>query len=74
MAINDRKALTGEAVGRVINSAPVSELLRVYSIALHAELERLTDEELISSLETAGYLDLIEKYTGSGDGEETSDS
>lgn len=66
MEIKNKEALLGEAVSRVLNNAPVSELLRVYSLALHAELERMSEEELLGSLENAGYQDLIEKYTGEG--------
>lgn len=64
MAINDKAGLVNEAISRVINNAPVSELLRVYSLALQAEIEKMSDEEFLSSLENAGYTDLLEKYTG----------
>lgn len=70
MAINDKPALINEAISRVINNAPVSEVLRVYSLALQAELERMEDEEILSSLENAGYSDLIEKYTSQVDAKE----
>lgn len=63
MKINDKTALISEAISRVVNNAPVSEILRVYSLALQAELDKMDDEKLVNSLETAGYLDLLKKYT-----------
>lgn len=63
MKINNKTALVTEAISRVVNNAPVSEVLRVYSLVLQAELDKMEDEQLLSSLETAGYLDLLEKYT-----------
>lgn len=68
MEIQNRADLVNETIGRVINNAPVSEVLRVYSLALQAELDGMTDDELLSSLLTAGYNDLIEKYS-SGESE-----
>lgn len=61
--IENRTELVSETISRVINNAPVSEILRVYSLAVQNEIDKLDDEGLISALETAGYVDLIEKYT-----------
>jgi hypothetical protein len=63
MQINDRNALVSETITRVLNHAPVSEVLRVYSLAIQHELEKLSDEELTAAIQNAGYLDLVEKYT-----------
>lgn len=63
MKIKDRVALTSDTVSRVINSAAISEILRVYSMSVQRELDALSDEDFISSLESAGYLDLLEKHT-----------
>jgi hypothetical protein len=63
MTIENRTELVSETISRVINNAPVSEVLRVYSLAVQNEIEKLDDGELLSALETAGYVDLIEKYT-----------
>lgn len=63
MEISNREELVSETISRVINNAPVSEVLRVYSLAVQSELEKLSDEDLLSSLQNAGYLDLVERYT-----------
>jgi hypothetical protein len=63
MQINDRNALVSETITRVLNNAPVSEVLRVYSLAIQHELDKLSDEELTAAIQNAGYLDLVEKYT-----------
>lgn len=63
MTINNKSELISETVSRVVNNAPVSELLRVYAESLRIHIESLSDEDLEKSLENAGYTDLIEKYT-----------
>lgn len=65
MTIENRSDLVSETISRVINNAPVSEILRVYSMAIQNEIDKLNDEELISAVEKAGYLDLVEKYVPS---------
>lgn len=62
MEIKDREGLVAETISRVINNAPINEILRVYSVAVRNELDKLSDEKLIESIETAGYSDLVEKY------------
>lgn len=62
MEIKDRKELVNSAISRVINNAPISEILRVYSMAVQTELEKLSDTELVNSVLGAGYMDLIEKH------------
>lgn len=62
MEITDREGLVAETISRVINNAPISEILRVYSLAVKNELDKLSDDELMSSVNTAGYSDLVEKY------------
>jgi hypothetical protein len=62
MTLENRTDLVSETISRVINNAPVSEILRVYSLAVQGEIEKLSDEELVSAVENAGYTDLITKY------------
>jgi len=62
MTIENRAELVSETVSRVLNNAPVSEILRVYSLAVQNEIDKLNDYDLIMAVERAGYLDLLEKY------------
>lgn len=62
MTTEERGNLIGDTVTRVINSAPVSEILRVYSLALQNELDKLSDNEIRDALLNAGYIDIVEKY------------
>lgn len=73
MNIENKSQLISEIISRVVNNAPVSELLRVYSESLRVHVESLSDEDLIKSLENAGYLDLIEQYAPAGASEELSE-
>lgn len=57
-----RKELTNEVVSRVLNNAPVSEVLRVYSLSVQSALEGLSEGDLFESLLKAGFTDLVEKY------------
>lgn len=66
MNIENKSELINEIISRVVNNAPVSELLRVYSESLRVHVESLSDEDLIKSLENAGYTDLIEQYAPAG--------
>lgn len=63
MEITDRENLLNETISRVINNAPVSEVLRHYSVSVQEQLSRLSDEELIDALHNAGYTDILEKFT-----------
>lgn len=62
MKITNKTELVNETISRVINNAPISEILRVYSMAIQGRLEELSDTELVESLINAGYMDLIETY------------
>jgi hypothetical protein len=57
-----RQELTNEVVSRVLNNAPASELLRVYSLSVQSALEGLSEEGLFECLLNAGFTDLVEKY------------
>lgn len=62
MEIENRTELVSEAISLIINSAPISEVLRVYSLALQNELNSMDDVTLSSALVNAGYSTLAEKY------------
>jgi hypothetical protein len=56
----NREEVTNSLISRVLQNVPLSELIRVYSESLRASLEPLTDEELLESIASAGYTDIIE--------------
>jgi hypothetical protein len=62
MTISNKSDLINDTVARVVNNAPVSELLRVYAESLKVHIENLSEEQLVESLQNAGYTDLIEQY------------
>lgn len=62
MTISNKDDLINDTVSRVVNNAPVSELLRVYAESLKVHIGGLSDEQLMESLQNAGYADLIEQY------------
>lgn len=63
MTIENKAQFVSEVISRVINNAPVSEVLRVYSLSVQAAIEELSDEDLLESVLKAGYTDLLEKYS-----------
>lgn len=62
MAIENKEELINETISRVVNNAPMREVLRVYNESLRAHITSLNDEELTQALQNAGYDDLIERY------------
>jgi hypothetical protein len=62
MAINNRKELTDVLIARVIENAPIREVLRVYSEAVTSAVANLSDEDLVRSIEQSGYNDLLEAF------------
>jgi hypothetical protein len=62
MTIKDKPEFVNEVISRVINNAPISEVLRVYSLSVKAAIDELDDDGFFQSVLNAGYTDLIEKY------------
>jgi transcription initiation factor IIE alpha subunit len=62
MTIENKEELVNETISRVVNNAPIREMLRVYNESLRAHIGTLSDEELVQALTNAGYEDLIEQY------------
>jgi hypothetical protein len=62
MAIDNRKDLTDVLIARVIENAPIREVLRVYSEAVTSAVANLSDEDLVRSIAQSGYNDLIETF------------
>ena len=63
MAIENKAEFVSEVVSRVINNAPISEILRVYSLFVQEGISELSDEDLLEAVLKAGYTDLLEKYS-----------
>ena len=64
MTIENRTEFVNELISRVLSNAPVSEVMRVYSLSVQAAIEELDDEGFLQAVLNAGYTDLIEKYSG----------
>ena len=62
MEILNKEQLISDTISRALNNAPVSEVLRVYSLALQNELSQRNDTELFEALLAAGYNDLIKRH------------
>ena len=60
--IENREAVVNTLTSRVIENAPLRELIRVYSEAVQAAVGQLSDDDLIRSISQAGYVDIIEAF------------
>jgi hypothetical protein len=63
MAIENREVVVNTLTSRVIENAPLRELIRVYSEAVQAALGNLSDDDLIRSIAQAGYTDILEAFS-----------
>jgi hypothetical protein len=62
MAIENRETVVNTLTSRVIENAPLRELIRVYSEAVQAAIANLSDDEVIRSIAAAGYNDILEAF------------
>lgn len=62
MTIENKETLVNTLVSRVIENAPLRELIRVYSEAVQAAIAQLSDEDVIRSIYAAGYNDIAEAF------------
>ena len=60
--LENRQEVSNVLLERVISNAPVRELLRVYSEAVTAALQGLSDADLVRSVVAAGYTDILEAF------------
>ena len=58
----NREEVQNALVARVIENAPLRELIRVYSEAVTAAVSNLSDEDLVRSTAQAGYTEIIEHF------------
>jgi hypothetical protein len=62
-SIENRQEVVNVLTSRVIENAPLRELIRVYSEAVTAALEGLSDADLVRSVAQAGYADILEAFS-----------
>ena len=63
MSIQDnRETIVNTLTSRVIENAPLRELIRVYSEAVQAAIANLSDDDVIRSISAAGYVDILEAF------------
>ena len=63
MSIQDnRETIVNTLTSRVIENAPLRELIRVYSEAVQAAIANLSDDDVVRSIAAAGYTDILEAF------------
>jgi hypothetical protein len=60
--LENREEVSNVLQSRVLENAPLRELIRVYGEALSAALQGLSDADLVRSVQAAGYTDILEAF------------
>jgi hypothetical protein len=60
--ISNRETVVNTLVSRVIENAPLREIIRVYSEAVQAAVANLSDADVVRSIIAAGYQDIVEAF------------
>ena len=60
--MENRQDVVNVLTSRVIENAPLRELIRVYSEAVQAAIGNLSDDDVIRSIDQAGYKDILETF------------
>jgi hypothetical protein len=60
--MTNRQEIVNVLTSRVIENAPLRELIRVYSEAVQAAIGNLSDDDVIRSIAAAGYTDILEAF------------
>ena len=60
--IENRETVVNTLTSRVIENAPLRELIRVYSEAVQAAVAQLDDADVVRSIAAAGYNDILEAF------------
>ena len=60
--ISNRETVVNTLTSRVIENAPLRELIRVYSEAVGAAIANLSDADVVRSIAGAGYTDILEAF------------
>jgi len=61
--MENREQVVNTLTSRVIENAPLRELIRVYSEAVKAAVDNLSDDDVIRSIAAAGYTDILEAFS-----------
>ena len=61
--MENRTEVVNVLTSRVIENAPLRELIRVYSEAVKAAVDNLSDDDVIRSISAAGYTDILEAFS-----------
>jgi hypothetical protein len=61
--ISEKETVINTLVSRVIENAPLRELIRVYSEAVQAAIGQLSDADVVRSIAAAGYTDILEAFS-----------
>ena len=61
--LDNREQVVNTLTSRVIENAPLRELIRVYSEAVQSAIGQLSDADVVRSIAAAGYTDIIEAFT-----------
>ena len=61
--IENRQEVVNVLTSRVIENAPLRELIRVYSEAVQAAIANLSDADVVRSIAQAGYADILEAFS-----------
>ena len=60
--LENRETVVNTLTSRVIENAPLRELIRVYSEAVQAAVAQLDDADVVRSIAAAGYTDILEAF------------
>jgi hypothetical protein len=60
--MDNRSEIVNVLTSRVIENAPLREIIRVYSEAVQAAVANLSDDDVIRSIAAAGYNDILEAF------------
>jgi hypothetical protein len=61
--MENREQVVNTLISRVIENAPLRELIRVYSEAVKAAVDNLSDDDVVRSIAQAGYTDILEAFS-----------
>jgi len=62
-SLENREQVVNTLTSRVIENAPLRELIRVYSEAVQSAISNLSDADVVRSIAAAGYTDIIEAFS-----------
>ena len=61
--MTNRTEVVNVLTSRVIENAPLRELIRVYSEAVQSAIAQLSDADVVRSIAQAGYTDILEAFS-----------